>query len=254
MAGHRRRRARTTGGIQQLMSRHGSLLWRADGFAACSSRGDRRTPVRRSSPLAGSPAAACPAGCGKGGDQRSTSSLAAVTSTSRLASASPTRAAFERLGLRGGLSHVLAGQASGAVLTCHESPVASSASRCGLDVRAHCGRLAGRGRPRGAGIAPRSGQAPVRCSHRRRADVRLRMKRVAFAAGGPLPVGAPPFVQSFAPAECPPVSLPLVRAFAQGVGRRRHRLPGEDVTGRQYCRKGRYSGPSPWGGRVSSSA
>jgi hypothetical protein len=56
MAGHPRRRARTTGGIQQLMSRDGSLLWRADWFAACSSRGDRRTPVRRSWPLAGSPA------------------------------------------------------------------------------------------------------------------------------------------------------------------------------------------------------
>jgi hypothetical protein len=64
MAGYRRRRARTTGGIQELMSRHGSLLWRADWFAACSSRGGRRTPVRRSWPLAGSPAAAYPAGCG----------------------------------------------------------------------------------------------------------------------------------------------------------------------------------------------
>ena len=38
--------------------------------------------------------------------------LAAVTSTSRLASASPTRAAFERLGPSGRPSHVLAGQAS----------------------------------------------------------------------------------------------------------------------------------------------
>lgn len=93
----------------------------------------------------------------KRGDQPSSSSLTAVTSTSRLASASPTRAAFERLGLRGVLSHVLAGQASARGLTCRESPVASSASRCGLDVRAHCWRFAGRGSPRGAGISPTVG-------------------------------------------------------------------------------------------------
>ena len=59
--------------------------------------------------------------------------------------------------LRDVLSHVLAGERQRAVLTCRESPVASSAKRCALDVRAHCWRFAGRGRPRGAAIAPTVG-------------------------------------------------------------------------------------------------
>ena len=57
MAGHRRRGPRAAGGVQQLMSRHGSLLWRADWFAVCS---NRPGPER----VANSAAAAYPAGCG----------------------------------------------------------------------------------------------------------------------------------------------------------------------------------------------
>ena len=158
-------------------------------------------------------------------------------------------------GPSGVLSDVLAGEASARGVDLPREPGRFVCE----PVRAGCpGPLLAVRRDAAACVAPgfhlRSGHAPVRCSQPRRADLRLRMARVALATGGRLHLGAPPFVQSFAATECPPVSLPLARAFAQGVGRRRHRLPGEDVTGRQYCRKGRYSGPSPWGGRVSSSA
>ena len=74
MAGHRRRRARTTGSVQQLMSRHGSLLWRADWFAACSNRRGARMPARTSRPLGGVACCRLPGRLRKGGDQRPSSS------------------------------------------------------------------------------------------------------------------------------------------------------------------------------------
>jgi hypothetical protein len=51
IARRRRRRPRSAGNIQQLMSRHGSLLWRADRFAACSNRGEPEAGVASQSPL-----------------------------------------------------------------------------------------------------------------------------------------------------------------------------------------------------------
>ena len=85
--------------------------------------------------------------------------LAAVTSTSRLASASPTRAGFERLGLRGVLVTSSPAKHQRAVLTCRESPVASSASRCAW----MSGSSAGGSQDAAARAAPglhlRSGQA-----------------------------------------------------------------------------------------------
>jgi hypothetical protein len=90
-------------------------------------------------------------------DQRSSSSLAAVTSTSRLASASPTRAAFERLGLRGVLSHVLAGQASARGVDLPREPCRFVCGPVRAGCPAHCWGFAGRGRPRGVGIAPTVG-------------------------------------------------------------------------------------------------
>jgi len=120
----------------------------------CASRGGRRTPVRRSSPLAGSPAAAYPAGCGS-----EAISAPLVLGSSDVdvvpASASPTRAAFKRLGLRGVLNHVLAGSARGADLPREPRRFVCEPGRAGCP--GHCWRFAGRGRPGGAGNAPTVG-------------------------------------------------------------------------------------------------
>jgi hypothetical protein len=74
-----------------------------------------------------------------------------------------------------------------------------------------------------------------------------------------LAVRCPPGVSPFVPVirhppvarQCRSCSCVLSR---KAYGRRRHRLPRGDVTGRRCCREGRCSGRSPWGGRVSSSA
>ena len=141
-----------------------------------------------------------------------------------------------------------------AVLTCSESPVASSASRCAGCPGSSAGDSQDAAARAGAGIAPTvgpgsrplltsasSGPPPADGACRFRCWRSLARRRSSVRAVIRTRRG-------------PPVSLPLVRAFAQGVGRRRHRLPCGDVTGRRCCRKGRCSGPSPWGGRVSSSA
>src|ERR1700748_1280803 len=63
MAGHCRRRPRAAGGVQQLMSRHGSLLWRADRLPpALTEPGQNALGVHPA--LASSAAAAYSARCG----------------------------------------------------------------------------------------------------------------------------------------------------------------------------------------------
>ena len=107
--------------------------------SSCASRGGRRTPVRRSSPLAGSPAAAYPAGCGS---EAISAPLVLGSSDVDVAPAfaSPTRAAFKRLGLRGVLNHVLAGSARGADLPREPCRFVCEPGRAGCP--GHCWRFA----------------------------------------------------------------------------------------------------------------
>jgi hypothetical protein len=144
-----------------------------------------------------------------------------------------------------------------AVLTCRESPVASSASG-GTRWISRRPLLAGRRtRP------PERRRRCFACLARllsasqigRHGGLGPSAGALAFAASGPSPAGASPFVPVIrhppAAHRCRSCSCVLSR---KACGRRRHRLPCGDVTGRRCCRKGRRSGPSPWGRRVSSSA
>ena len=85
MAGQCRRGPGTAGGVEQLMSRHGSLLWRADRLLpALTDPG--RTPAGVHRALASSAAARLAARLRKPRNQPSSSSRAGMGSTVRLAS------------------------------------------------------------------------------------------------------------------------------------------------------------------------